>query len=234
MVLERKIYYPLDGPRHPASKEECNLCGRVLPYYSLRRCFRCKKLFCRSCITEDLVENSYLVCLNCARRYVSPRGGFRGKYTALTFYLSQKARWTRWVKLQFSQIEGIIGDNLPVAAFENTEWWSNTKSTSQSEAWISIGWKVTEVNLKGENVIFTRPDLIRPEKKQKSKRPSFKVDLPAYKPRKVKTPSLTRIAKAQARLQNVARKKASMRRHRGKFKPKTTYEKRLFKADEKP
>ncbi len=225
---------PLGGPRPPSSKEECSLCGRVVPYYSLRRCFRCNRLFCKSCITEDLVERRYLVCLNCARRYVSPHGGFRGKYTALTFYLSRKAQWTRWVKLQFSQIEGIIGNNLPVSAIQNTGWWNNTKSSSQGKAWLNVGWKVKEVNLKEGTVIFTLPDVLKPEKKRRRKRLSPKVVLPEYKPRKVKTPSLSRIAKAQARLQNVARQKASMRRYRGKFKPKSAHEKRLYKPDEKP
>jgi hypothetical protein len=230
----RTVFYPIDGPRHPSSKEECSLCGRVMPYYSLKRCFRCKRLFCKSCITEDLVESKYLICLNCARRYVSPQGAFRGKYTALTFYLSRKAQWTRWVKLQFSRIEGIISDNLPVSAIQNTKWWSNTKSTSQSKAWLSVGWKVKEVDLKEKTVIFTRPEVLKSEKKRKRKRLSSKVVLPEYRPRKVKTPSFTRIAKAQARLKNVARQKASMRRYRGKFKPKSAHEKRLYKPDEKP
>jgi len=203
-----------------------------MPYYSLRRCFRCKKLVCKSCITEDLVEKRYLVCLNCARRYVSPKG-YTGKYTALTFYLSRKAQWTPQVRLPFSRIEGIIGNNLPVSA-HNMEWWDNTKNTSQGKAWLSVGWKVKEVDLKGKTVVFTRPDVVKPEKKRKRKRLSSKVALPEYKPRKIKKPSLTRIAKAQARLQNVARRKASMRRYRGRFKPKSAYEKRLYKPDEKP
>ena len=52
----KSVFYPLGPKRAPSWKEECGLCGRVLPYYSLRRCFRCGKLFCRSCITEDLGE----------------------------------------------------------------------------------------------------------------------------------------------------------------------------------
>lgn len=229
-----KVYYPIGGPRPPSSKEECTLCGRVMPYYSLKPCFRCKRLVCKSCITEDLTESKYLICLNCARRYVSPQRAFRGKYTALTLYLSRKAQRTRWVKLQFSQMEGIIGDNLPVSAIQNTKWWNNTKSALQSKAWLSVGWKVKEVDLEGKTVVFTRPNVLKPEKKRRRKRLSSKAVLPEYRPRKVKTPSLTRIAKAQARLQNVARQKASMRRYRGKFKPKSAYEKRLYKPEEKP
>ncbi len=204
-----------------------------MPYYALRRCFRCKRLFCKSCITEDLVEGRYLVCLNCARRFVAPKGALSGKYTPLTFYLSRKAQWTSWVKLQFSRVEGIIGANLPLSATRNTEWWNNAKTT-QGKAWLSIGWKVKEVNLTEGTVIFTRPDVVKPEKKHRRKRLSSKVVLPEYKPRRVKKPSLTRIAKAQARLQNVARRKASMRQYRGRFKPKTPYEKRLYKPDAKP
>ncbi len=230
----RTVFYPLGGPRPPGSKEECSLCGQVFPYYSLRRCFRCKRLFCKSCITEDLVEGKYLICLNCARRFVSPKGAFRGKYTPLTFYLSSKAHWTRWVKLQFSRIEGIIRDNLPVSAIQKTEWWNNTKSTSQGKAWLSVGWKVEKVDLKERTVIFTRPDVLKPEKKPRRKKFSSKVVLPVYKPRRAKKPSLTRIAKAQARLQNIARRKASMRQYRGKFKPKSAYEKRLYKPSERP
>jgi hypothetical protein len=229
-----KVFYPIGGPRHPSSKEECSLCGRVMPYYSLKPCFRCKRLVCKSCITEDLTESKYLICLNCARRYVSPQRAFRGKYTALTLYLSRKAQRTHWVKLQFSRIEGIIGNDLPVSAIQNTKWWNNTKSTLQSKAWLSVGWKVKKVDLKEKTVIFTRPNVLKPEKKHKRKRLSSTIVLPEYRPRKVKTPSLTRIAKAQARLQNVARQKASMRRYRGKFKPKSAYEKRLYKPEEKP
>jgi len=230
----RTVFYPLGGSHPPGSKEECNLCGRVMPYYALSRCFRCKRLFCKSCITEDLAESRYLICLNCARRSVSPQGTFRGKYTPLTLFLSRKAQWTSWVKLQFSRIEGIIGDDLPASATQNNEWWNNTKTTSQGKAWLSVGWKVKKADLKEGTVIFTRSDMSKPEKKPRRKRLSSKVLLPEYKPQTVKKPSLTRIAKAQARLQNIARRKTSMRQYRGKFKPKSAHEKRLYKPEEKP
>jgi hypothetical protein len=197
------------------------------------RCFRCKQLFCKSCITEDLSEGKYLVCLNCARRFVSPKGTFKGKYTPLTLYLSRKANWTRWVKLQFSRIEGIIGKDLPASAHRTIEWWTNTTS-SQGKAWLSVGWNVKEVNLEEGTVIFTRPEALTPEKKRRRRRASALVSLPEYKPRKTKKPSLTRIAIAQARLQNISRKKASIRKYRGKFHPKSAYEKRLWKSEEKP
>ena len=230
----RDVIYPIGGTRPPEPENKCSLCKRTVPPPHLTRCPRCKRLFCKSCITEDVVEGKYLICLNCARRYVSPKTQFKGKYTPLTMYLSRKAKWTRWVKLPFSRIEGIIGNDLPASAQQNSEWWTNTKNTPQAKAWLSIGWKVQEINLDEKTVIFTRPQVLPSEKQHKRKRTSAFVSLPEYKPRKTKKPSLTRIAIAQARLQNISRRKASIRKYRGKFRPKSAYEKRLWKSDEKP
>jgi hypothetical protein len=47
---------------------------------------------------------------------------FKGKYTPLTPYLSKKAKWTRWIKFQFSQIEAIIGKELSSSAYKNIDW----------------------------------------------------------------------------------------------------------------
>lgn len=226
----KSVFYPL-GKDAPPGKEECNLCGRVIPYYSLRRCFRCGKLYCKSCITEDLTEKRYVVCLNCARRFVSPKR-VGTKYSTLSVYLARRARWTNWVKLTFSKLEEIIGDRLPSSAKKSKSWWSNTKGRSQTQAWLDVGWKVQEVNLNHGTVIFKRPNILKVKKKRKTK--SASVSLPKFKPRKIKKPSLTRIAMAQARLRNVERKKSAMKHYRGKFKPKPAYEKKLYKPEEKP
>jgi hypothetical protein len=229
----RDVIYPIGGPRPPSPEDECSLCKRTVTPSKLVCCLRCKRLFCRSCVTEDLVEGKYLVCLNCAKRYVSPKGTFKSKYTPLTLYLSRKANWTRWVRLPFSRVEGIIGKDLPASARQITEWWTNT-SSSHAKAWLNIGWDVKEVNSEEGTVTFTRPEVLAPKKQTRRKRTSALVSLPEYKPRKTKMPSLTRIAIAQARLQNISRRKASIRKYRGKFRPKSAYEKRLWKSDEKP
>jgi hypothetical protein len=229
----RDAIIPIGGTRPPEPENQCNLCKRTVPPPQLTRCPRCKKLFCKSCITEDLREGEYLVCLNCARRYVAPKPAFKGKYMPLTLYLSRKAKWTRWVRLQFSQIEGIIGNDLPASAHKSPEWWTNPTSV-QAKAWQRIGWSVKDVNIKEKTVSFTRPEVLAQEKENRPKKSSPLVKLPEYKPRKKKTPSLTRIAIAQARLQNISRRKSSIRKHRGKFRPKSAYEKRLWKEDEKP
>jgi len=230
----RDIIIPIGGTRPPEPDNQCSLCKLTVPPSQLTRCPRCKKLFCRSCITEDLREGEYLICLNCARIYVSPKqSAFKNKYIALTLYLSRKAQWKRWIKLQFSEIEGIIGNELPTSSYQNPEWWTNSKST-HAKAWQSIGWNIKEVNPKEKNVIFTRPELLTPKEESKRKKKSPILSLPEYKPRKKKKPSLTRIAIAQARLENISHKKSSMKKHRGKFRPKSAYEKRLWKTDEKP
>ena len=113
------------------------------------------------------------------------------------------------------------------------EWWAHKKSV-HAKAWQSIGWSIKEVNPKEKIVIFTRPELLTQEEEGKPKKTSPLVKLPEYKPRKKKTPSLTRIAIAQARLENISHKKSSMKKYRGKFRPRSAYEKRLWKTDEKP
>jgi hypothetical protein len=230
----RDIIIPIGGTHPPEIDNQCSLCKRTVPPPQLTRCPRCKQLFCRSCITEDPHKSEYLICLNCARKYVSPKLlAFKSKYAPFTFYLSRKAHWKRWIKLQFSEIEGIIGSELPTSAHKNLEWWTQQNSI-HAKAWQSIGWKIKEVNMKEKTVIFTRPKLLTLKNENKSKKTSPLVNLPEYKPRKKKTPSLTRIAIAQARLENIYHKKSSMKKYRGKFRPKSAYENRLWKTDEKP
>jgi len=225
---------PIGGTQPPKPNNQCNLCKRTVPPSRLTRCPRCKQLYCKSCITDDLYTGEYLICLNCARRYVSPKqSAFSGKYTALTLFLSRKAQWKTWLKLQFSQIEELIGKDLPTAAHKNLEWWTKN-SSSHAKAWQTIGWNIKDVNLKEKTVTFTRPELLKPTKEEPTKRKSASYKLPEYKSRKKKTPSLTRIAVAQARLKNISRRKSSVKKHRGKFKPRSAYEKRLWSAEEKP
>jgi hypothetical protein len=147
--------------------------------------------------------------------------------------LTKKAKWKRWLKLQFSQIEGIIRKDLPGVAYKSDKWWTNTNSVHY-KSWSSIGWKIKEINLKEKTVIFIRPEFLETKKENKNTKKGSFVKLPEYKPRKKKIPSLTKIAIAQAKLQNLSHRKSSLRKYRGKFRPKSAYEKRLWKKDEKP
>ena len=219
--------------RASAMKEDRSLCERTFSYYSLRRCYRCKKMYCRDCITYT--RDGDIICLNCARRLVSPK--IRGsKYSPLRRYLTRKAQYADHVTLPFAKIEEIIDDNLPFSATHHRNWWS-TQSSPQAQAWLGVKWKVHDVNLEHETVTFRREGLIKKKTRRKRKKATSafmdKTFRPT-KPRRLREPSKTKIARAQARLSNVERRWSSMRQYRGKFKPKSAYEKRLYKPDAKP
>ena len=214
-------------------KDNCSLCDRIFPHYALRRCYRCRRWYCRDCIT--FTKDGEILCLNCARRIVSPKK-FGTKYSPFSRYLLRRAKYTSHVTLSFAEIEGIIGDNLPFGALRTEGWWTNTRSTSQGQAWLTVGWKVQEVDLNKRTVTFARvaDAETKPRKRRKRRKKSTSVfELPA-KPKPRRIPSKTKIAKVQARLKNVERKKSSMRRYKGKFKPQPAQEKRLFKPEAKP
>ena len=219
-------------------KDECALCGRVLSLYSLRRCSRCKQLYCRSCMTTNLwSEQRDLICLNCARKIVAPRR-FGSKYSPLREYLRRRGQFTNIVTLAFPKIEGIIKNDLPFGALRNENWWNNNETTSQGYAWTSAGWKVQSVNLKERTVTFKKlikegtAQLLKRKgrKTKKAQKPFTPVPV---KPRRIRRPSKTRIAKTIARAKNVERRKAAQQ-YKVKLKPKSAYEKRLYKPEAKP
>jgi len=215
-------------------KEECGLCGRILPYSFIRRCYRCGRLYCRSCLTMDFTGDRGLICLNCARRAVAPRGPGT-KYGPLSNYLARRAPYTDHVTITMAKIEGIVGDNLPLTATRNPKWWANTRSNAQGQAWLDVGWTVQAVDLKERTVIFRRPQgLLKTERKRKRKGSTPTLKIPPYKPPAPRIPSKTRVAKAVARLKNVERKKSSIRRYPSKLKPPPPHEKRLYKPEAKP
>ncbi len=217
-------------------KDECSLCKRVLSSSSLRRCLRCGRLYCFDCTI--FTEDGNLVCLNCARRMVSPIK-YGTKYSALSRYLLRRGHFTERVVLSFAEIEGIVGDNLPLKAGRDPEWWNNTRS-SQGRAWIDVGWQTQSVDSTNRTVTFIRvaPPKPKTEKKRKKKTqtqtPFFKQkNLHLNRHKKREPPSKTKIARAVARLKN-AERAASTKQFKGKFRSKTAYEKRLFKPENKP
>ena len=210
-------------------KDECALCKRVVSSSYLRRCSRCNRLYCFDCTTYT--KDGYIICLNCARREVSPRR-LGTKYSPLSRYLLRRGMFTDRIRLPIREIEGIIGANLPLNASKDTEWWSNTKG----RPWASVGWHVESVDMNERAVTFIRvaKPAIKRKKKENRKTEFFKRPLRFPKPKRAMLPSKTRIAKAQARARNVERQRLANNKPRGKFAPKPAYEKRLFKPDAKP
>lgn len=171
-----------------------------------------------------------LLCLNCARRTVAPTTV--SKYDRLTSYLRFRGAFTDTVKLGFAQIDGIIGENLPMSAYRSEKWWHNLPSSPHANGWMAAGWEVREVNLKEGYVVFKKVGKIVSKRKRtpEIKKP-FKpvhVRIP-----KRKIPSKTKVSRLYARIKNLERQRTMMPRYHGSFKPKPKHEKALFKPDEK-
>ncbi|MEM1552376.1 MAG: hypothetical protein QXH03_06900 [Candidatus Bathyarchaeia archaeon] len=202
-------------------KDECQLCGRVLPYNYLRRCWRCGKLFCIDCMVPEVStgDASRLLCLNCARKIVSPKS--KAKYEPLKGYLKFRAAFTDSVKLSFAQIDGIIGDNLPMEAYRSESWWANSPDTVHARSWLDAGWETSEVNLKEGYVIFRKvkkiPCVDLP-KKREADEPKKPFTPPPSRIMRRKRPSKTKIAKLYARLKNLERQKTATKKLRGSLK----------------
>ena len=201
----------------------------------MRQCQRCKKLFCRDCMTPDVATGDpmAMLCLHCARRVVSPRTV--SKFAGLEGHLKFRAAFTDNVKLKFARIDGLIGSNLPMAAYRDPAWWSNASSSAHAKAWLDAGWEVQEVNFKEGYAIFKKVRNViskKPKKKLEITQPFTPV--PVHKPRS-KIPSNTKVSKLYARIKNLERQRTMPRQPiRGiKFKS-SQYQKRFYKKDEKP
>jgi hypothetical protein len=173
-----------------------------------------------------------MLCLNCARRVVSPRSF--SKYESLGSHLKFRGAFVGVVKLSFARIDGLIGSNLPMSAYRDEEWWNNSPSNAHAKAWLDAGWEVQQVNLKEGYVVFKKVRNV-PLKRRSSRseitKPFTPVPVRASKP---KVPSKTKVSKLYARIKNLERQRVAARSSIRGFKPKSQYEKKLFKPNEKP
>ena len=76
------------------------------------------------------------------------------KYRPL--YLRLKSTATNRWQTTFGEIESIIDASLPTSAHRYAEWWSNTNSHTQANAWLAAGFRSTNVDLSAGRVTFTR------------------------------------------------------------------------------
>lgn len=60
------------------------------------------------------------------------------------------------VSLDFSDIEEILGRQLPASAYRHRAWWANTESHSQAAEWLQRGWKASELDLEEKRLTFKR------------------------------------------------------------------------------
>ncbi len=78
----------------------------------------------------------------------------RGSYSPLTAWLAQQTEAT--VTIRFADLEAILGRQLPRSARRDKPWWANASTHSQARAWLSAGWRVDGVDMRGETVRFSR------------------------------------------------------------------------------
>ena len=89
------------------------------------------------------------------RDYMPPTQGLGGKYKKLRAYLEAHPR-REW-RTTFSDIESILGFELPASARKHSPWWANENSGarhSQTVAWTAAGWETAEVDLGAETLLF--------------------------------------------------------------------------------
>ncbi|MDQ5826294.1 MAG: CBS domain-containing protein [Chloroflexota bacterium] len=82
-------------------------------------------------------------------------GGMPGKrYDPLKEWLSLQEQDPTGIRVNFRDIETLLGGALPAAAKKHQSWWSSNPNEAQSQAWLEAGWRVSEVNLARREVTF--------------------------------------------------------------------------------
>jgi hypothetical protein len=77
------------------------------------------------------------------------------KYSPLKEYLQGSKVGT--VRLDFTEVERILGFPLPRSAYRHAAWWSNNpEGHSHCSAWVAGGWRSEQVDVPGRRVTFRR------------------------------------------------------------------------------
>jgi len=79
------------------------------------------------------------------------------RYAPLAIWLQQQPLRQEKIPLTFKQIEEIIGEALPTSARGHRSWWANDSvGHVQSRQWLDVGWRISNIVMPEEKVIFTR------------------------------------------------------------------------------
>lgn len=82
-------------------------------------------------------------------------GGIVGKrYDPLKEWLSRQEQDSPGIRVNFRDIESLLGGALPAAAKKHQSWWSGNPNEAQAQAWLEAGWRVSEVNMAKREVTF--------------------------------------------------------------------------------
>ena len=95
------------------------------------------------------------MAMNREQRYrqMAARSKYQRLYTHLCGLTTQEWRTS------FSEIEAVMGFDLPASARFHRPWWSNQtggNGHSQALAWSAAGWETAEVDMDAETLLFRR------------------------------------------------------------------------------
>jgi hypothetical protein len=76
------------------------------------------------------------------------------KYSPLQDFLVRQSK--DQVRLDFEQVEEILGASLPRSAYEYQAWWANDPGHSQCRSWHEAGWKTENLDLSRRTIVFSR------------------------------------------------------------------------------
>jgi hypothetical protein len=78
------------------------------------------------------------------------------KYDGLAQLLRTHDAAQLW--LTFEQVAAVVSGGLPPSAYRHRAWWANEASGPHvnAQAWMTVGWVVSDVDLTGRTVTFSR------------------------------------------------------------------------------
>ncbi|HEY0069944.1 MAG TPA: CBS domain-containing protein [Chloroflexia bacterium] len=76
------------------------------------------------------------------------------RYDPLKEWLGSQEQTPAGIRVNFRDIETLLGGPLPAAARKHQSWWSSNPHEAQSLAWLEAGWRVSQVNLARREVTF--------------------------------------------------------------------------------
>lgn len=85
------------------------------------------------------------------------------KYDPLQDYLKDEDR--EFVRMGFSEIENVLGFELPPSSRKQRAWWSNNPTNNvMTQAWIDAGYETANVDMEGQMLTFRKSDKANPTK----------------------------------------------------------------------
>lgn len=82
----------------------------------------------------------------------------KGSYKNLSKFLQMLPSNQEQLALSFPELGEILGQNLPKVAAYDRPWWANTRTSPQGLSWLSSGWRVENIYLKPQIVVFRKAE----------------------------------------------------------------------------